>query len=139
MKNFFSSLLLKRGLDSVLADAMDAFEIIEGKLDYVFNNILHTETKHQIEQLKKLLVYSNYYLKFEYKKNLSYDSVCSDHCVSFALSSTNICAHEHVRNCLSCINLDQLLDTIENHFKSLSLFCKFLYIFIFVLSILIFF
>ena len=64
--------------------------------------------KDKKEQLKKMLNSSEIYLKHQYRKNLSFQNTCSDHCVNFGLSDksllnfNNKCGHQHSRSCNDC-------------------------------------
>ncbi len=56
------------------------------------------------------------HLNFKFKKNLSFSSDCSDHCVTHALSDTKdtSCIHSHSRKCEECNTLDFILEEIAD-------------------------
>ena len=81
--------------------------------------------KEQIDSWINILKNCKNFLKFDYKKHLRFSSVCTDFCVTNALSDENaahgICNHDHVRNSSDCNALDFVLQkTEEDISKSLT-------------------
>ena len=98
------------GLNNVMTDGVSAFD----KLSRLVDRLKDFGLPDQKYSLYLNLISSTMnYLKFSYKKNLSFDSVCADHCASFALRNTLTCKHKHSRSCILCNQLDFLLNGIE--------------------------
>ena len=97
-----------QGLDSMQADGLNAFDFLENILDS-FKDI------KKVKLLDCVLKANKNYLQFGLVKHLSFSSQCSDHCVTFALSSPdeNSCHHTHVRDCSDCNMLDHLIIDIK--------------------------
>ena len=106
-----------KGLDSMLADGMDAFDEIE-KILYKLMD--YTIEHDQITALISLMKLSRDYLQFDFKKHISFESTCTDHCAAYALDFTELCKnHLHTRYCLKCNTLETTLFETEKSIESL--------------------
>ncbi|XP_062597521.1 uncharacterized protein LOC134258946 [Saccostrea cucullata] len=100
------------GLDNFLMEGIKAFE----ELDKIVKRLeLSTEDE---KPLTAGLQSAKNYLKSGFKGHITKENMVEDHCISYALSSSEPffaaeCEHQHGDTCTDCQNLDIVLSSIQ--------------------------
>ena len=125
------------GLDNTAADASTAFQTMQSIIELGVEKIWSQNFVKRLDQAKQ-------YLKTDFKTHcLESESLCADHCISFALNDTyevgfrNKCTHRHSVICENCEDLkaiflevtekiDKLEDTsfLQEHREDLLYDCQ---------------
>lgn len=106
-----------QGIDSMMADGINAFENLEKILNSMYHFVF--EETEKIDLFISIIRFNQNFLKFDYIKHLKFSSPCSDHCVTFALSDKNNCNHTHTRDCSDCNALDYSLIEIQKEVEKI--------------------
>ncbi len=108
------------GLDNIAANGESACSLLVNLLRQLKSNSPDAEHLDKLEKMAILIQELSIYLKQEIKSHISVENNCADHCLSWALSDSDVplfqskCKHKHNIECDKCISITQLGQNIHD-------------------------
>jgi hypothetical protein len=110
------------GLDSITADGLNAIDSLQKVIAIMTT---YGSLDSWITGIKRRVGQISVHLKIHYRQNLSMESRCADHCISYSLSDrtepslTRECNHIHDIRCEECESLKNVASDILNEIGNL--------------------